>query len=89
MTSSGTASTDCSCLTTGCSSEYSSAQSRDYVSRAKESREEQQKRKHIGSNHIRRRAEGILNLLSDGCYSEVTIRQLLGDSPDTSKALRM
>ncbi|KAF4356732.1 uncharacterized protein LOC115711427 [Cannabis sativa] len=47
------------------------------------------RRLHLGSAHIRRRAEGILNLLSYGSYSEVSIRQVLGDSPDTSKALRM
>ncbi|KAF7147558.1 hypothetical protein RHSIM_Rhsim03G0022200 [Rhododendron simsii] len=40
---------------------------------------------------LRRRAEAIKRLLSNGCTptSEVRIRQLLGDSPDTSKALRM
>ncbi|KAL5745571.1 hypothetical protein ACOSP7_026717 [Xanthoceras sorbifolium] len=43
-----------------------------------------------GYNHIERRAEAILKLLSsDGCSSEVKIRRVLGDSPDTSKALRM
>lgn len=43
-----------------------------------------------GSNHINRRAEAILELLSlAGSLSEVRIRQELGDSPDTSKALRM
>ncbi|KAK7830483.1 hypothetical protein CFP56_028172 [Quercus suber] len=47
------------------------------------------KRKRIGSNHIRRRADAILKFLSAGCFSEVKIRQALGDSPDTSKALRM
>ncbi|KAK4580569.1 hypothetical protein RGQ29_024276 [Quercus rubra] len=47
------------------------------------------KRKRVGSNHIRRRADAILKFLSAGCFSEVKIRQALGDSPDTSKALRM
>ncbi|XP_057999438.1 uncharacterized protein LOC110639159 isoform X2 [Hevea brasiliensis] len=42
-----------------------------------------------GSNYIRRRAEAILEFLSCGSSSEVRIRQVLGDSPDTSKALRM
>ncbi|GMY18897.1 hypothetical protein FCV25MIE_14136 [Fagus crenata] len=47
------------------------------------------KRKHVGSAHIRLRAEAILKFLSVGWFSEVKIRQALGDSPDTSKALRM
>ncbi|KAG2403400.1 hypothetical protein LR48_Vigan02g035600 [Vigna angularis] len=42
-----------------------------------------------GSPHLRRRGEAILKLLSCGDSSEVKIRQMLGDSPDTSKALRM
>ncbi|RDX66663.1 hypothetical protein CR513_54546, partial [Mucuna pruriens] len=42
-----------------------------------------------GSPHLRRRGEAILKLLSCGGSSEVRIRQILGDSPDTSKALRM
>ena len=41
------------------------------------------------SPHMRDRAEAILNLLSGGCCTEAKIRQELGDSPDTSKALRM
>ncbi|VFQ78509.1 unnamed protein product [Cuscuta campestris] len=49
--------------------------------------EEKKKKKPLGS--IRRRAVAILNILSYGSASEVRIRQLLGDSPDTSKALRM
>ncbi|XP_069153136.1 probable GPI-anchored adhesin-like protein PGA55 isoform X2 [Solanum lycopersicum] len=48
------------------------------------------KMKVIFSAHMRRRAEAILKVLSShGCASEVRIRQLLGDSPDTSKALRI
>lgn len=47
------------------------------------------KKKPLGSTHIRRRAEAIINILSNGSASEVRIRQLLGDSPDTSKALRL
>ncbi|XP_028062612.1 uncharacterized protein LOC114265939 [Camellia sinensis] len=43
----------------------------------------------ISSASMRHRAEEIMRLLSNGCASEVRIRQLLGDSPDTSKALRM
>ncbi|KDP26055.1 hypothetical protein JCGZ_21088 [Jatropha curcas] len=42
-----------------------------------------------GSAYMRRQAEAILKLLSRGSSSEVRIRQVLGDSPDTSKALRM
>ncbi|GAV63511.1 hypothetical protein CFOL_v3_07029 [Cephalotus follicularis] len=42
-----------------------------------------------GSANMRRRAEAILKFLSRGSSSEVQIRQVIGDSPDTSKALRM
>ncbi|KAG8479776.1 hypothetical protein CXB51_029533 [Gossypium anomalum] len=49
----------------------------------------QRKRRIGGSNHMRCRAEAILKLLSGGCFAEVNIRRMLGDSPDTSKALRM
>lgn len=42
-----------------------------------------------GSSYMRRQAEKILDFLSRGSSSEVRIRQVLGDSPDTSKALRM
>ncbi|VVB06041.1 unnamed protein product [Arabis nemorensis] len=41
------------------------------------------------SSSIRRRAKAILEFLSSVSSSEVRIRQILGDSPDTSKALRM
>jgi len=52
--------------------------------------DELKRRSGVGSKHIRRRAEAIMRLLSGGgCASEVRIRQILGDSPDTSKALRM
>ncbi|XP_062115184.1 uncharacterized protein LOC133829479 [Humulus lupulus] len=82
MTSSASGSADISCQSSStiCSAD-SSAGSR-YTTFGKG-------RTHVGSAHIRRRADGILNMLSDGCYSEVRIRQVLGDSPDTSKALRM
>ncbi|KAD5317524.1 hypothetical protein R6Q59_032847 [Mikania micrantha] len=44
----------------------------------------------VSSAHLLRRSEAILKVLAhNGCASEVRIRQLLGDSPDTSKALRM
>ncbi|XP_027071663.1 uncharacterized protein LOC113769020 [Coffea eugenioides] len=44
----------------------------------------------LGSTHMRRRAEAILKVLSShGRASEVKIRELLGDSPSTSKALRI
>ncbi|KAK1408478.1 hypothetical protein QVD17_40284 [Tagetes erecta] len=44
----------------------------------------------VSSAHLVRRSEAILKVLAhNGCASEVRIRQLLGDSPDTSKALRM
>ncbi|KAI4330512.1 hypothetical protein MLD38_028797 [Melastoma candidum] len=43
---------------------------------------------HIRSTHIGLRAEAILKLLSEGSAHETRIRKELGDSPDTSKALR-
>lgn len=43
----------------------------------------------IGTPHLRRRGEAIMKFLSHGISSEVRIREMLGDSPDTSKALRM
>ncbi|KAL7092873.1 hypothetical protein ACP275_11G009000 [Erythranthe tilingii] len=39
--------------------------------------------------HMGHRATAILKILSNGTASEVKIRHLLGDSPSTSKALRM
>ena len=39
--------------------------------------------------NLRHRANAILEFLSGGCYSEAEIRQVLGDTPDTSKALRL
>ncbi|KAK4725377.1 hypothetical protein R3W88_028156 [Solanum pinnatisectum] len=39
--------------------------------------------------YLRHRAEAILRVLSHGSISEIKIRQLIGNSPDTSKALRM
>jgi hypothetical protein len=51
--------------------------------------DEEIRRKHVSSTYMRHRADSILKLLSGGCSSEMKIRQLLGDSPDTSKALRM
>lgn len=38
---------------------------------------------------LRFRAKAILELLYSGCASEASIRAALGDSPETSKALRM
>ncbi|XP_057982259.1 uncharacterized protein LOC131167474 [Malania oleifera] len=78
-------STEGSCLSSG-SSGTSSA--RSWITASTRDQEEP-RRKSVGSAHIRRRAEAILRLLSCGCASEVRIRQMLGDSPDTSKALRM
>ncbi|KAI4300787.1 hypothetical protein L6164_034123 [Bauhinia variegata] len=94
----GSASTEASCLSSS-SSGVSSAGSLRYINRARADtmlgmvREHDRKHlnpKHVtGSRHIRCRADAILKVLSDGGSSEVRIRQLLGDSPDTSKALRM
>ncbi|XVE91953.1 hypothetical protein REPUB_Repub01dG0055700 [Reevesia pubescens] len=41
------------------------------------------------STHIRHRANAILKLLSGGCFFEVNICRVLGDSPNTSKALQI
>ncbi|KAK8476382.1 hypothetical protein V6N11_012710 [Hibiscus sabdariffa] len=75
-----------SCLSSSSSSGISSARSQRKTTKAEKI---QRKRRSGGSNHMRRRAEAILKLLSGGCFSEVDIRRVLGDSPDTSKALRM
>ncbi|XP_073223446.1 uncharacterized protein [Cicer arietinum] len=44
---------------------------------------------YVGTPHLRRRGEAILKFLALGGSSELRIREMLGDSPDTSKALRM
>ncbi|XP_041023997.1 uncharacterized protein LOC121264762 [Juglans microcarpa x Juglans regia] len=95
--SSASVSTDASYLSSS-SSPLSSGRSHrsGYVTRGEKTQKrlatttrEEIRRKHVGSVHMRRRSEDILKLLSGGCSSELKIRQLLGDSPDTSKALRM
>ncbi|KAK9041399.1 hypothetical protein V6N11_016501 [Hibiscus sabdariffa] len=77
--------------TTSCSSNSSSSGISSARSQRKTNKAEkiQRMRRSGGPNHMRRRAEAILKLLSGGCFSEVNIRRVLGDSPDTSKALRM
>ncbi|KAL2501745.1 uncharacterized protein Fot_35593 [Forsythia ovata] len=72
-----------SCLSSG-SSSVSSARSCINVLSGTD-----KQRKPVGSNHMGHRAEAILRVLSGGSASEVRIRELLGDSPSTSKALRM
>ncbi|KAG2258558.1 hypothetical protein Bca52824_077852 [Brassica carinata] len=67
-----------SCLSTG-SSEKSYERVRVEVKKKESSR----------SSSIRRRAKDILEFLSSASASEVQIRQILGNTPDTSKALRM
>lgn len=83
---------DESCLSTG-SSEVSSVESRIKTRTQKSNeklRPEGKKMKESSrSISIRRRAKDILEFLSSASSSEVQIRQILGDSPDTSKALRM
>ncbi|MBA0561854.1 hypothetical protein Golob_018650, partial [Gossypium lobatum] len=76
-----------SCLSSS-SSGISSARSQPKSTTSK-AEKIQRKRRIGGSNHMRCRAEAILKLLSGGCFAEVNIRRMLGDSPDTSKALRM
>nr|TKR84084.1 hypothetical protein D5086_0000261170 [Populus alba] len=55
-------------------------------------RDDQEETKRIrsgfGSCYMSGRAEATWRLLSSGCFSEMRIRRLLGDSPSTSKALR-
>nr|XP_009783216.1 PREDICTED: uncharacterized protein LOC104231857 [Nicotiana sylvestris] len=87
--SSGKPETATSASASSCVSIVDSAASGDISSRETES--VWRKMKAIGSAaHMRRRAEAILKVLTcHGCASEVRIRQLLGDSPDTSKALRI
>ncbi|KFK34978.1 hypothetical protein AALP_AA5G218600 [Arabis alpina] len=81
-----------SCLSTG-TSEVSSIESRIKLRNLKSYEklrvEEKRKKKESRSSSIRRRAKDILEFLSSVSSSEVQIRQILGDSPDTSKALRM
>ncbi|KAA3472073.1 putative serine-rich protein C1E8.05 [Gossypium australe] len=77
-----------SCLSSS-SSGISSARSQQPKSTTSKAEKIRRKRRIGGSNHMRCRAEAILKLLSGGCFAEVNIRRMLGDSPDTSKALRM
>lgn len=75
-----------SCLSTG-SSEVSSIQSRTKLrNQTKKKKKETSTSRSVS---IRCRAKDILEFLSSASSSEVHIRQILGDSPDTSKALRM
>ncbi|KAL1544902.1 hypothetical protein AAHA92_21694 [Salvia divinorum] len=46
-------------------------------------------REPVMPDHMGHKAAAIMRFLADGSASEVMIRQLLGDSPSTSKALRM
>ncbi|PIA33794.1 hypothetical protein AQUCO_04000093v1 [Aquilegia coerulea] len=43
----------------------------------------------LPSPYLKRQADVILKVLSVGCASEIEIRQVFGDTPTTSKALRM
>ncbi|XP_023639039.1 uncharacterized protein LOC17886760 isoform X2 [Capsella rubella] len=93
LSTSSVDSKDESCLSTG-SSEVSSIESRIKIGDQKSNeklRGERKKMKESSSrsSSIRRRARDILEFLSSESSSEVHIRQILGDSPDTSKALRM
>ncbi|XP_076958149.1 uncharacterized protein LOC143633790 [Bidens hawaiensis] len=81
-----------SCLSVGSSSSGS------WMSKMRRQKSLAQKKKKLkppayllySSAHLHRRCEAILKVLArNGCASEVRIRQLLGDSPDTSKALRI
>ncbi|CAO2831740.1 unnamed protein product [Amaranthus hypochondriacus] len=89
----GTTITESSCLSSGGSNEISSSRKgRKKVGSLTKTTvtEKKRRRRGTGISHLSRKAEGIRKLLSSqGSFSEVRIRQLLGDSPDTSKALRM
>ncbi|CAG7865832.1 unnamed protein product [Brassica rapa] len=80
-----------SCLSTG-SSEVTTTASRSKLRNQKSHervRVEVKKKESSRSSSIRRRAKDILEFLSSASASEVQIRQILGNTPDTSKALRM
>lgn len=80
-----------SCLSTG-SSEVTTTASRSKLRNQKSHervRVEVKKKESSRSSSIRRRANDILEFLSSASASEVQIRQILGNTPDTSKALRM
>ncbi|XP_024964835.1 uncharacterized protein LOC112505110 [Cynara cardunculus var. scolymus] len=82
-----------SCLSGGSSSLVSSSESCKSKTMKEKPLAQDVKKKPspaVSSTHLLRRSEAILKVLAhNGSASEVRIRQLLGDSPDTSKALRM
>ncbi|XP_076907368.1 uncharacterized protein LOC143563786 [Bidens hawaiensis] len=82
-----------SCLSVGSSSSGSwMSKMRRQKSLAQKNKNKNKKPAYLlfSSAHLHRRCEAILKVLArNGCASEVRIRQLLGDSPDTSKALRI
>ncbi|WCJ33464.1 hypothetical protein M5689_014824 [Euphorbia peplus] len=93
-------STEASCLSSNTVTSAASGTRKHYVTRGmqiyrSENRDNKVKRSKMDtgsisfSAHLRIQAEAILNLLSRGSLSEVRIREHLGDSPDTSKALRI
>ncbi|XP_022743930.1 uncharacterized protein LOC111294874 [Durio zibethinus] len=89
LISSNIATVEKSCLSSS-SSGISCAQSKRKTTKAEKMKAAKKSERRSGSStHMRCRAEAILKLLSGGCFSEVNIRRVLGDSPDTSKALRM
>ncbi|GFY98220.1 hypothetical protein Acr_12g0007610 [Actinidia rufa] len=84
-------SSECAWETTSCVSNSSSAAiSSARSGGARENARDLKTKPPVNSGLMRRRAEAIKRLLSNnGCASEVRIRQVLGDTPDTSKALRI
>ncbi|KAK4799264.1 hypothetical protein SAY86_024629 [Trapa natans] len=82
---------DVSCLSSTSSGDSSIITQKLNKGKAKQASalDEHSAEKPVGSAHIRRRADAILKFLAKGSASEVKIRQVLGDSPDTSKALRI
>ncbi|KAK4766764.1 hypothetical protein SAY87_008406 [Trapa incisa] len=82
---------DVSCLSSSSSGDSSAITQKLNKGKAKQASalDKHSANKPVGSAHIRRRADAILKFLAKGSASEVKIRQVLGDSPDTSKALRI
>ncbi|KAL6509069.1 hypothetical protein OROGR_023176 [Orobanche gracilis] len=73
-----------------CLSSTSSAQSFNSETNAAAADDDDKPKKPVVlQGHLGGKAAAILRVLSNGSASEVRIRQLIGDTPSTSKALRM
>ncbi|XP_073152296.1 uncharacterized protein [Henckelia pumila] len=89
LTSSKPTSSDCASDITSADASSCLSSNTSIQSFSTESKAIKKVRKPGVSSHMGNQAEAILRILSKGSASEVKIRQLLGDSPSTSKALRM